>query len=44
MKSKKYLTDLAVRETGQTLGGTKVCTLYNVYQIDSPKDIKRILT
>lgn len=30
MKSKKYLTDLDIRETGQTLGDSKVCTLYNI--------------
>ena len=30
MKSKKYLNDLNVWETKQILGGSKVCTLYNV--------------
>ncbi|WP_294605282.1 hypothetical protein [uncultured Bacteroides sp.] len=30
MKSKKYLNDLNVWETKQILGGSKVCTLYNI--------------
>lgn len=30
MKSKKYLNDLNIWETKQILGGSKVCTLYNV--------------
>lgn len=30
MKNKKYLNDLNVWKTKQILGGSKVCTLYNV--------------